>query len=96
MCFADPGRANEAQALSRGWEFIGESARSGNSGQQTLIWIGHERLEAALPVTRRDARFVQEPLGQTIAPAIAAHDATDAFRMNRFPASVVADVARHR
>src|SRR4029078_9111546 len=52
-------------------------------------------IEIAAAIARRDARFVEQPRRQPVAPAVAADDAPDTVGDGRRPAGVIAAVAGH-
>jgi hypothetical protein len=54
-----------------------------------------ESVEITFLVARRDFTFAGKPLCGRPQPAIAAHDPRDTVGFNRFPSSVVADLAGH-
>jgi hypothetical protein len=93
--FADARRTDEAEALARLGEIVGEPARVGDGAEQLLVGIGDERLEITPPVTRRNPRVLQQACRQPLAPAVAAHDTARASRLHRLPSRIVAKGA-HR
>ena len=92
---ADAVRTDEAEALGAVGESVGKPAHGAHGVGELLVGIDLKILEVAAPVTRRNPGFVEEPPGVLTLPALAAHDAAHAVRIDGLPTGVVADGARH-